>query len=401
MNRKLKYTLIASCLLVQPTFTAYANKDSRIDNIIEKLDKVKISGYLNLTAGKAKKSIYFASNTDGYEDFSVTAETWGGVQIDFKATEKLDFTLLTKFYAESRDYDEAFGVDLAYLTYQLTDQTKIRAGILRVPLYKDSDYKDTGFAQLWLRAPELVYANNKVQRYTGLEILQDFYVGDGTIQVQAFYGQNEDLRAKAASNSNKNFIIDDLMGIHATYSINEHLYKMGVTTRTEPGDLEDFLSIKTNGKPTLHAYGYQAGYRQTFYSLGYGYDDGEWKVDIETIFETATGGKSDNGKYYASVGYRFDAITPYVMYQYRETLDDSKRFKGANVYVHTDGTEQSFFNAKTAEQSIISVGARYDISSNLAIKVQAERYDVENYTIYEKIQKNDNTLYSVSLQAVF
>lgn len=420
MNKHLKYSLIASCLVAQPIFSTYANTDSRIDSLAESIDRVKISGYLNITAGKAKKPQQISNDTGNYGDFSITNETWGGFQIDFNATEKLDFTLLTKYFAKSRTYDDTFGVDLAYLTYNLTDQTKIRAGILRVPLYKDSDYKDTGIALLWLRAPELVYTNSKVQRHTGLEILHDFYLGDGTLQVQAFYGQNEDPRARAKSKEltgqDKTFVIDDLMGIHATYSIDEHLFKIGSTTRTEPGELEDFLGVRIkNGEvltnadgdeiPNLHAYGYWAGKRQTFHSLGYGYDDGQWKVDIETIFEITTDGRVDNGKYYASLGYRFDAITPYLMYQYRETLDDSKRGVGKNVYVHEYGNdavrEQVMFNSKSFEETMLSLGARYDISSSLALKVQADYYTFEQVKINGQVVERDNSLYSISLQTAF
>jgi|GEM_PF-2872351 len=396
MNKTFKYSLIASCLLAQPFFSASA--DSRIDSVIETLEKVKISGYVNLTAATAKKDNTFW-NYD--KKLSATHETWGGVQIDFNATENLDFTLLTKFYAESRPFDDSFGVDLAYLTYKISDQTKLRAGILRVPLYKDSDYKDTGFAQLWLRTPELIYANNKVQRYTGIEILHDFYVGDGTIQVQAFYGQNEDPRATAQSDTGKTFIIDDLMGLHFTYTLDEHLFKLGATTRTEPGELEDFIFLNDAGKQKLHSFGYWAGDRQTFYSLGYTYDDGEWKIDAETIFEETDGGKPDSGKYALSVGYRFGAFTPYGMYQYRDTLNDSDRNPGQYIYEAADGTKTWFYTQKTIQQSIASIGVRYDISSNLAFKAQADQYDHEYTHVNGNIAKADNTLYSVSLQAVF
>ncbi len=396
MNKIFKYSFIMACLLVQPIFSVSA--DNRIDDVIKSLNKVKISGYLNLTAGVAKNDRPFFSYNN---NLSTTSETWGGVQIDFSASENLYFTLLTKFYAESRTFDESFGVDLGYLTYKISNQTKIRAGILRVPLYKDSDYKDTGFAQLWLRTPELVYANNKVQRHTGIEAFHDFYVGDGTIQVQAFYGQNEDLRAKAQSNNDNSFVIDDLMGLHLTYTIDEQLFKVGVTTRTEPGELEDFLAANAAGKTKLHPYGYYAGDRQTFYSLGYGYDDGEWRIDAETIFETTDGGRTDNGKYYGSVGYRFGAITPYFMYQYRETLDDDKRGPGKDVYIAADGTPSYFNIQKSIEQSLVSIGARYDVSSNLALKAQIDQYDHKFVLVNGNEPEADNTLYSISLQAAF
>jgi len=395
MTKIFKYSLIASCLLIQPIFSASA--DSRIDSIIETLDKVKISGYLNLTAGTAKEKEFFPYDNK----LNTTSETWGGIQIDFKASDNLDFTLLTKFFAESRPFDDSFGVDLAYLTYKLTDQTKIRAGILRIPLYKDSDYKDMGFAQLWLRTPELIYANDKVQRHTGIEILQDFYVGDGTIQLQAFYGQNEDPRATKQSNSGKTFIIDDIMGLHLTYTLDEHLFKLGATTRTEPGELEDFIYLNAAGQKKLHAMGYWAGDRQTFYSLGYAYDDGEWKVDAETIFEMTDGGKHDNGKYSASVGYRFGAMTPYLMYQYRESLNDNERGPGKHIYQADDGSKSYLYNRKSIQQSIASIGARYDISSNLAFKAQVDRFDKKIGLFNNKMIEADNTLYSVSLQAIF
>jgi len=399
MKKSFKYSAVTSLLLMQYAFTASAN--TQIDDLAAALDKVKISGYLNITAGTAEKENSFFKDYD--KKINTTTETWGGVQIDFNASEKLDFTLLTKFFAETRPYDDSFGVDLAYLTYKLSDQTKLRGGILRVPLYKDSDYKDTGFAHLWLRTPELIYANNKVQRHTGIEILHDIYLGDGTVQVQAFYGQNEDPRAKAAANNNKTYTIDDIMGVHATYSIDEHLFKLGATTRTEPGDLSDFTYTDSQGNERLEEEGYYAGDRQTFYSLGYGFDDGLWKVDAEAIFEITTGGRQDNGKYYASVGYRFGDITPYVMYQYRETLDDSERGLNVDTYVADDekNTVTRFNLQKSFQQSILSIGSRYDISSNLAFKAQVDSYEHTSTGVNGNTRDIDNLLYSVSLQAVF
>lgn len=403
MKRNVKYTLLASCLLVQPIFSATADTDidrinSRIDSLSETLNKVRISGYLNLTAGQAAENKPFFVYSD---ELSFVKETWGGVQIDFNASDSLDFTLLTKFYTEDRPYDEKFGVDLAYFTYKITDETKFRGGILRVPLYKDSDYKDTGFALLWLRTPELVYANNKVQRHTGVEILQDFYLGDGTLQFQLFYGQNEDPRASASSTNNISLTINDITGLHATYTIDEHLLKIGATTRTEPGDLEDFLYQNTGDETKLHQNGYYAGDRQTFYSFGYGFDDGDWKLDAEAIFEITDGGREDNGKYYGSLGYRIGSTTPYVMYQYRHTLDDDKRGKDVDVYTADDGTITTFNTTKSVEQSIISLGARYDISSNLAFKAQIDAYEHTFTGVNSNVSEKDNSLYSLSLQAVF
>jgi hypothetical protein len=391
-------TLLAAstCLL----FSQNTLADSRIDNLINTIDRVKLSGYVNITAGVASEEngAFF----DYSDSLDTTTETWGGLQFDFKATDKLDMTVLTKFFAENKPFDESFGVDLAYISYKLSRKTKIRAGILRVPLYKDSDFKDTGFAHLWLRTPELIYQNNKVQRHTGLDILHNIYLGDGTLQLQAFFGQNEDPRAKASCQCSKDFFIDDLFGVHGTYSIDEHVLKVGVTTRTEPGQLEDFLLTNDSGEVTrLHPNGYYAGQRQTFYSFGYMYDDGLWRIDAESIIEILEATRPDSGRHYVSVGYRFGTITPYISYQIRDTIDDDKRGRGVDTYELPNGSVNFFNTSKSIEQTLASIGFRYDINEKLAFKAQFDQYDHTFIQVNGREIERDNSLYSLSLQAIF
>lgn len=416
MKHICKISLVISCLLAPLTSTVNA-ADSRINKLAKQLDKFKVSGYINLTATQTEdEGVIFDSGADSIDTAS---ETYGGVQFDFKATDKLSATVLTRFFAKSRQYDDRFGVDLAYMTYKLSGQTKLRGGILRVPLYKDSDYIDVRASLLWLRAPELSYSNDKVQRHTGVDVIHDIYLGDGTLQLQAFYGQNEDPYAKNGCECDTTFVIDDLMGLHATYTIDDHLYKLGVTTRTQPGSTEDFLytdtsikivdhkdgtqTVSENVRYKLSAEGFLAGKRQTFYTAGYGYDDGQWKVDAEVLIQAQEAGTPDSGKFFTSVGYRFGALTPYITAQTSDSIDNNKRYLNAphNTYVFPDDTKKSFYGTKEIKRRIYSIGARYDISPNLTLKAQIDKADDERLLVKGQIREKSNTLYSIGLQASF
>lgn len=428
VNSKVYLGVLTSLLLIQPSFSAMADNSSKIEALSEQLNKVKISGYLNLTAAQAeKKNFSLGGGTVYGDDLSTTTETLGGIQLDFQATEDLKATVLTKFVAEEPRFGgDSFIVDLAYLTYQMFDRTQLKAGILRIPLYKDSDYFDMGFAHLWLRTPSLIYgANTKVQRHTGIEVLHDIDIGDGILQLQGFWGQNEDIEATAGCDCGKTFKIDDIKGLHVNYSLDDHFFKVGYMTRTEPGELEDFLTVTdetlaldNNGNVVvvppvykLSNLGYWAGERQSFTSIGYGYDDGEWKVDVEEIFEIHEGPKQDKAKTFISVGRRFDDLTPYVMYTFEETIDNEKRFDGASDYVYPNGaTRRNFYNTKSSSAEMFSLGGRYDINYNMALKFQVDKSRAKRTTIDVLrwnglapgvTSRTDNVLYSISLQMIF
>ena len=118
-----------------------------------------------------------------------------------------------------------------------------------------------------------------------------------------------------------------------------------------------------------------------FLGAGLEYDNfdwfvaGEWtRVELEDTFSPV------DTAYYVTAGVRLGKWTPHLTYQARDGQDDIKfqdrvaslpvAFQDSAAALNT-GLQSSFFE----DYSIVTVGVRYDATTNLALKGEVSRYD--------------------------
>lgn len=157
--------------------------------------ELDINGFLNVVGGYATER-----KIDQYEQEEVIFEpdTSFGLQISSTLSDK---TSVTGQLISRGNNDFQVEAAWAYMTYQLSDTSRFRAGRLRTPLFLYSEYLDVGYAQHWISPPHEVYAL-QFDSVNGLEFKQQLNLGpiDADIQV---YGGSANGTFKNENNSDE------------------------------------------------------------------------------------------------------------------------------------------------------------------------------------------------------
>ncbi len=160
----------------------------------EEGNKLRIHGFLSAYAVKADKDVDHSAA--GYEDkTSFNPDTRFGLQFDYSVNQDIDAVLqLTAKGYENNDYDTR--AEWAFLRARISEHWMLRAGRMRVPNYIYSETKDVGFSYPWARPPLESYLIG-FENYNGLNSTYTIDSGDWTHEIQLFTGSNNE-RVQAA-----------------------------------------------------------------------------------------------------------------------------------------------------------------------------------------------------------
>ena len=362
MNQKLKL-LCGACLI---TSSFYAAAD------------IRLNGFARIAAGKTLSDDQNHMGYDNKLDFR--NESLFALQVTGDMGDGLSAT--AQFMARGED-DFAVEVEWAYLSYQLTDSTRLNAGRLRIPFFRYSDYLDVGYAYTWLRPPAAVY-DLPYTSYDGVSLLYNTYMGDADIEVQAFTGAAKDTISVEGAPAETE--LADVYGANITFNM-DWLYLRGVyltSKATFNVGAPAFQGLISN----LEAAGQAEAIDQvlinedtgSFAGVGVGLLFGNLNLQGEvTKVGVADSFIADRTRSYVSASYQFDLFTPYVLIQ---KIDDEANLDGANSIPDVDqlaplkaglaGFLQEQEN--TEDGKYYSVGFRYGFHPSASFKTDLTRW---------------------------
>ena len=281
---------------------------------------------------------------------------------------------ITQLQAQGSEASNA-RVSWAYLNYEFNEDLILRAGRIRLPLYAYSDYLDVGYAQTFLRGPVSLYFGS-FNEINGISAYKTVELGDFSLVTSILFGDieedvdiagataksdTEDIHAIRFDLSQDWFRVS-LLGLKGQLAFPipalEPVFASLIAAGASPGSINN---IRLNGDSA------------TFMSLNMG-------IDYENIIFEAEYTKSqvpnsfilDTKAWYAMIGYRFERITPYLIYETSENdrnTDLAKEFPSflqAGVQAIVDGGR--------VELKGISAGFRYEIHKSAALKVEYNHY---------------------------
>ena len=335
-------------------------------------DRMSINGFFTGKVG-------VASNDAGYNGYDKDADfsegSKLGLQGSFALTEQTN--IVAQLVARGND-DWSTEMEWAFLSHDFDNGFVTRIGRLRVPLYMYSDYLEVGYAQPWASPPSELYSIVPLSSFDGIDAIYDFDLSDVAVTLQASYGHAD--RDAGATLGEVDY--KDILGASASFSYEEWVFR---TT---------YYQTTLDSKNGSSFFDKEDSY---FAGVGLSYDDGSLLAIAEFAVSDVEGDYSDTESGYITLGYRINDFTPYVTYAFLETTDDSER---------TAQLKPAFDWKRTA----YSVGTRYDISSNLALKADvtyADGFDGTSGGWSSNVdsvgnQINDDTLvYTLSFDAVF
>jgi len=81
-------------------------------------------------------------------------------------------------------------IERAFIGWQATPDLSFHAGRLGLDFYMLSDYRDVGFAYLWMRPPAEFYGPVYLQGIDGADVVFRHAVGNGSVVTRLFAGEN-------------------------------------------------------------------------------------------------------------------------------------------------------------------------------------------------------------------
>lgn len=338
---------------------------------------------------------------------------------------------------------------MGYVRQQLGSDTAVRLGRMRSPLFYDSDVAEIGYAYLMSRAPIPVYVTpNNVTHLDGADVQWRHSVGNTAFLVQGYYGRNsyKHLLYNTGPVQETDVELHDIAGIALSAALPNltlrasHTTTSGYTMRSpQISQLNAGLaqmSAALSGvaaNPMLPAAMAQAltaqaqkvsGYTNPFdakpiyTSIGFDSNLDAWRLMGEWMLLDTQGALTGKyAGYHLSVGYGIGAFTPYVsMARQRRTSPalDTSALAATGTNPQLDGAitqlkaalDQSAQFADISMNSA-SVGMRWDVRENMAIKVQYDRLETPNnaspgyLTVSSLPFNNKVNLFTVALDIAF
>ncbi|WP_427978199.1 hypothetical protein [Agarivorans sp.] len=315
-------------------------------------DKIRFNGFYSVGINQSNNELGYA---DSSEDYDFNNLTLVGLQGDFALADSTSVTV--QLVARGSD-DFSPKVEWAYLKHTFDNYVTLRGGKLRLPMYMYSDYLEVGFAQPWARPPVEVYGFVPFNSFVGVDASYDFELDDSTLSLQGFWGQSKE--------DGTNY--DDILGANISWAVNDVTLRAvyGVAKVTPASDNYPNRGVLADKN------------KADFLGAGFSYDDGSWLLVSEWTRATVDGQYSDVDSAYLTLGYRIDKFMPYATVAGMKTQDDDEREgQFTCVALCNSGNDVAAPSAwiYDGKRRSYSLGLRYDLLSNLALKLDATYVD--------------------------
>ena len=307
--------------------------------------------------------------------------------VDTRLGGQVDYTLDAKWSAvlqvvtEQRlDYSYEPRVEWANLKYQVTPELALRIGRIALPMFIAADYRKVGYAYPWVRTPMEVYGVLPLGNSDGADISWRWNGESMRSTTQVLYGRTDTPLYDGARLRGHN-----IAGLSQTVEQGDFSARASlITTRLS-------VSLFSSLFDGLDAFGAQGrdiaqrlrveDKRATAMSIGLNYDPGQWFVLGEAGRSRVDGYLGSTRSAYISSGWRHANLTPYAGYARvwgrPPAGPTALALGGLPVPYAAAGsvlnTGLAAMMRAVPSQSTLSAGLRWDVASNLALKLQHER----------------------------
>lgn len=271
-------------------------------------------------------------------------------------------------------------VEWANIKYQLTPDVALRIGRIALPVFLGAESRKVGYTIPWVRTPVEVYGALPVSSSDGVDATWRWSTGAVRHATQVFSGRTDQdltggLRIEAKQILGLSHSID-----HGALSVRLSAARARLNTGVAAELFAGLRRFGPAGQALAERYAI-VDKRVSMISAGASYDPGAWFVSAEAG-RTRTDSLLGSGtSMYVGAGWRQGAFTPYVGYaQIRadvETTDPGLPTAGLPPPLAAGAAQlNAGLNAILATipvQTTWSTGVRWDVASDLALKLQFEQ----------------------------
>lgn len=356
---------------------------------------VNISGFLSVEGGMVDDENGVPYKGYSEEDFTFDRNILG-LQVSGQVNEKV--TATAQLIARSgTDYEVT--ADWAYISWQASENGKVRAGRLRTPLYMYSDYLEVGYAYPWISAPNEVYylPFNNVD---GIDYYATAALGSFDTSFQAYFGSfDSDFAFEDGTEGYAS--LRNQMGVAATigkswWTLRAAYHQVDLSVDINNAQLAGLVSqLSVSPFASIVPSIVIDEDKATFGEIGLSIDTGIFVAAAEHVeFEVQDSLLAKNVRDYVMVGVR---VSDFLFHVTGSKADDEIADLTGSIPVSTqtqpliDGLNAAAA-ARDIDREVISYGVRWDVASGTALKLQLDDVDDLN---------GEQKLLSAALQAVF
>lgn len=359
--------------------------------LAEKLD-VKFSGFgtLAVTHLDSDKGDYKGSFPDApkgagkTQSWSLLPDSRIALQANISYGEKWE-VVAQMMSRESRFDDFTPSVEMLNVKYNFDKFTYLRVGRIAHPFFLASDTRLIGYAQPFARGPVEVYGQSQIYHSDAIQLSHRHAFSDSSFLVSAGTGTaryGNAPSAPAVSDEDKGSY-RDLVFSDVQWEYGPLLLRLGYTTGINSFKIkamDQLYAGAANVNPELTNELSLENKRVSFTGLGAVWDSGDYLVQSEYTFTRwGLGEKSiapNADAYYVLAGKRLGSWLPYAMYGRRRT--SAPRIVTQYGVPQLDGAFTAVSASTANSQHTYSLGARWDVRDNMAIKFQLDRMTVDS-----------------------
>ena len=274
-------------------------------------------------------STAFEPNGAGHShDYDFSDDSKLGLQLTGQFTKQLSAVVQV---VSQHQYDNSFTpyVEWANLKYAFTPDFSVRVGRIEVPTFLNSDYRDVGYANPWVRVPAEIYNTEPFTNSDGADASYRFHIGEAANTVKLLYGHSSFYVSPGFKAQ-----VQDIAAVFDTIEYQAFTAHFGML----------HAKISLSVLPQESATGY---------SMAAGYDPGTWFVQAELARITVNQITPGYFSGYVSAGYRINKFTPFVTYAQAYSLGHSTMVPNLNL-----------------GQKDASCGVRWDFRKDMDLKFQ-------------------------------
>lgn len=302
-------------------------------------------------------------------DLSFETDSIFGLQTTLNMNENYSLVLQGIVYNNCDDKIEA-KVDWGYLKYDSNENIVFKLGRIRTPYYRNSENLNIGYSNLMIRESVEVYGQVPFSSYNGVEFIYSNIISRYFYTLQAGFGKEELSVPIHSLNQKANIEIDNLYAVNLTFGttalqlratyLNADITASSVSLNQlfeglryyGFNDLADMYEFKNTNSEYL-SFGLFLDYENFIFSSEYG------QRRIPSFF-------ADTHGYYATLGYNFDKVTPFITYS--KSKMDKKTYQ-----VDTISSDlNALLHTQNLAQTSKLIGIKYYINKNIDLKFQYE-----------------------------
>lgn len=307
-----------------------------------------------------------------------------GIQFDIVINDEWD--IVSQFVYRQQDRQNLDSTtSLAFVRYKPNANWQIRAGRISPNVFQQSEVRDIGIAYMWTKVPTEVYGPVPVRNLNGAELSYFDYFGDAFFHASFLTGNT---KSDFTSGAYRPIYFEDLIGLSVSIESFDWTVAARYVQATIDNSVTPFTEIVNNIKASepiwLNATDFANRLSFKDKSISYGSVYGEyrfehWQVSAElTTFESESLVINGTTSGYLNVAYPYEQHTFYATasfinsdgHEFDEQISQPQMIPELLVFTRE---ALDFFDIN---QNTYSVGWRYDLSPQLAIKLQLEKSNI-------------------------